>query len=112
VGGIGGYMKILYGHSLVEGAPYGNKNAAGKHKKGGIAHIAIEKDTPFLGTHVTVVRGRGSKNRAKVYQNVSAKRAQQVINAAGKRRWGSAGSSPHGKFTWFTRAKDAPNTVN
>jgi hypothetical protein len=83
-------MKTMYGKSIIEGAPFGNKNAAGPHKGGGvktrIGDVSIER--PFKSNpwrrNVTVRRYSPNQQAAvskKTYKNVSSA-SERRLNAA------------------------------
>jgi hypothetical protein len=88
-------MRKIYGRSIVEGAPYGNQNAAGPHTNGNrkskklkfqTATIDYRKNSMHSAKSITIDRNKGLYKptaRTKVYKSpsmASVKRLQNVLH--------------------------------
>jgi hypothetical protein len=75
-------MKVSYGKSMLEGAPFGNKNAAGKH---GGSVIIVKHDTSGGSGHSAIfTRGGGLEKTYRKPTPSSLKRLGSVLNKSVK----------------------------
>jgi hypothetical protein len=74
-------MKIVYGRSMLEGAPFGNKNAAGSHKqhRRTFAGLVVGKSPVVLFQH----KSSGGKITSRNYRATrsSKNRLERVLRA-------------------------------
>lgn len=99
-------MKIWRAASMVEGAPFGNKNAAGKHGGGGQRKVGLLYVGSLSGGKKHVIFSRGQSNRpnsppmtAKGYR-VSPKRAAQAVAVAKSMKGKRGGAAFRSVKSW------------